>query len=558
MKNILSSKLVLTLIVAFSAVLISQSLVSQTVVQWYTSMGDFRVELREDLVPITAQNFIDLTEDEFYDGLIFHRVISDFMIQDGCPIGNGTGGPGYTFDDEFHPDLRHDEPGILSMANAGPNTNGSQYFITVVPTDWLDDKHAIFGKVIDGMEVVYAISEVETNSQDKPLEDVVIDSIRVVTGSPVVNLTAPVGGTKWNNHIDNEITWDSEFIADVRIEMSSDNGVTWSDVVTSISASTRQYVLPAQDLLSDGCMIRISDVANPEVLDILETPFTMCNLQLTHPDGFDFFKTGNAVEVTWESEDVGDLSIFYRTSNDDEWVLIEENIDVNSSPYKWYPEEAGATSKLQLIETAYPDVVEWSANEFIVYQLDLLSPQGGEILEGYSAFDITWESALIPSVKIEYSIDNKQNWTVEKSSVSADDSVYTWTVPNVDAEFCYVRLSVPSLSNSVSRNSDPFSIQQAVSVDERIVLGKDIAIYPNPVLNNVVVSIPAETVNGYEVSIEVYDISGHKVMSGKQFIKATENNLIHLDLSEIVEGIYILKLNYSDRSYTKKLVKKRW
>lgn len=548
----------LTLMVAFSAVLISQSLVSQTVVQWYTSMGDFRVELREDLVPITAQNFIDLTEDEFYDGLIFHRVISDFMIQDGCPIGNGTGGPGYTFDDEFHPDLRHDEPGILSMANAGPNTNGSQYFITVVPTDWLDDKHAIFGKVIDGMEVVYAISEVETNSQDKPLEDVVIDSIRVVTGSPVVSLTAPVEGTKWNNHIDNEITWDSEFIADVRIEISTDNGATWEDVVTSTSASTRQYVLPAQDLLSDGCMIRISDVANSEVFDVLETPFTMCNLQLIHPDAFDFFKTGNAVEVTWESEDVGNLSLFYRTSDDDEWVLVEENIDVNSSPYKWYPDEAGATSKLQLKETAYPDVVEISANEFIVYQLDLLSPQGGEILEGYSAFDITWESALIPSVKIEYSIDNKQNWTVEKSSVSADDSVYTWTVPNVDAEFCYIRLSVPSLTNSVSRNSDPFSIQQAVSVDERIVLGKDIAIYPNPVLNNVVVSIPAETVNENEVTIEVYDISGHKVISGKQFIKATENNSIHLDLSEIVEGIYILKLNYSDRSYTKKLVKKRW
>ncbi len=139
-------KKVLCIVMIIAGTSIISNAYSQTVVQWYTSMGDFRAQLREDLVPVTAQNFIDLTNDEFYDGLIFHRVIIAFMIQDGCPNGNGTGGPGYTFDDEFHPDLRHDEPGILSMANAGPNTNGSQYFITVVPTAWLDDVHSNFWK----------------------------------------------------------------------------------------------------------------------------------------------------------------------------------------------------------------------------------------------------------------------------------------------------------------------------------------------------------------------------------------------------------------------------
>lgn len=147
--------------------------------QWETSMGSFRCILHEDLVPITANNFIDLAQDHFYDGLIFHRVIDDFMIQDGCPNGNGYGGPGYTIPDEFHPDLQHDAPGVLSMANAGPDTGGSQYFITLVPTPWLNNAHAVFGNIIEGMDVVYAIGAVETDANDRPIIPVVIDSVRI-------------------------------------------------------------------------------------------------------------------------------------------------------------------------------------------------------------------------------------------------------------------------------------------------------------------------------------------------------------------------------------------
>ena len=123
-----------------------------------TTKGEIRVELFADKTPKTVANFEKLAGEGFYDGLSFHRVIEDFMIQGGCPQGTGTGGPGYTFEDEFHPDLTHDTPGILSMANAGPNTNGSQFFITHVPCPWLDGKHSVFGKVLDnGQEVVNAI-----------------------------------------------------------------------------------------------------------------------------------------------------------------------------------------------------------------------------------------------------------------------------------------------------------------------------------------------------------------------------------------------------------------
>lgn len=113
-----------------------------------TTKGPINIDLYATKVPKTVANFLGLAEKGFYDNLFFHRVIADFMVQCGCPQGIGTGGPGYSFKDEFHPDLVHDTPGILSMANAGPNTNGSQFFITHVPTDWLDGNHAVFGKVV--------------------------------------------------------------------------------------------------------------------------------------------------------------------------------------------------------------------------------------------------------------------------------------------------------------------------------------------------------------------------------------------------------------------------
>ncbi len=127
-----------------------------------TNKGTIVVELYEQRVPKTVANFVSLVEKGFYDGLKFHRVIPDFMIQTGCPQGTGTGGPGYTFEDEFHPELRHTGPGILSMANAGPNTNGSQFFITHVACPWLDNKHAVFGKVQSGQDVVDSIAQGDT------------------------------------------------------------------------------------------------------------------------------------------------------------------------------------------------------------------------------------------------------------------------------------------------------------------------------------------------------------------------------------------------------------
>jgi len=146
-----------------------------------TSMGTIDVELFEDKAPLTTGNFIKLAEKGYYNNLTFHRVIPNFMVQTGDPKGDGTGGPGYVIKDEFGPGLKHNQSGMLSMANAGPNTGGSQFFITTVPTPWLDGKHAIFGHVVKGQDVVDNISMARRNSQDRPITPILIKKITITS-----------------------------------------------------------------------------------------------------------------------------------------------------------------------------------------------------------------------------------------------------------------------------------------------------------------------------------------------------------------------------------------
>ena len=165
-----------------------------TFAHFQTTLGDFTVELFDSKAPKTVANFANLADGSkewkhpktgesqkkpFYDGLVFHRIIEGFMIQGGDPLGQGFGGPGYQFEDEFHPDLRHDRAGILSMANAGPNSNGSQFFITLGPTPHLDRKHSVFGRVVDGLDVVEKIGRVQTDRNDRPVTPVVMNRVTI-------------------------------------------------------------------------------------------------------------------------------------------------------------------------------------------------------------------------------------------------------------------------------------------------------------------------------------------------------------------------------------------
>ena len=157
---------------------------NETYALFDTTEGKFKAKLFADKAPNTVNNFVTLADGSktgkpFYDGTVFHRVIPDFMIQGGDPEGTGRGGPGYKFADEFHPSLKHSKSGFLSMANAGPNTNGSQFFVTVAATPWLDNKHTIFGEVVEGYDVVAKISKVARGAQDRPLKEVRINSVTI-------------------------------------------------------------------------------------------------------------------------------------------------------------------------------------------------------------------------------------------------------------------------------------------------------------------------------------------------------------------------------------------
>jgi peptidyl-prolyl cis-trans isomerase A (cyclophilin A) len=165
-----------------------------TYARFVTSEGNFTIRLFDQEAPKTVENFVGLAEGTkqwsdprtnqkvqkpYYDGTIFHRVIDGFMIQGGDPLGQGIGGPGYNFADEFHPKLRHNKAGTLSMANRGPNTNGGQFFITLAPTPHLDDRHAVFGEVVDGMDVVSKIGKTSIGNRDRPLKDIVIETVTI-------------------------------------------------------------------------------------------------------------------------------------------------------------------------------------------------------------------------------------------------------------------------------------------------------------------------------------------------------------------------------------------
>ena len=166
----------------------------ETYARFTTSVGSFTIRLFDQEVPKTVENFVGLAEGTkpwshprtgqrvqtpYYDGTIFHRVIGGFMIQGGDPLGQGTGGPGYEFADEFHPKLRHSKAGMLSMANRGPHTNGGQFFITLAPATHLDNRHSVFGEVVEGMEIVSAIGGATTGPRDRPVTDIVISSVTI-------------------------------------------------------------------------------------------------------------------------------------------------------------------------------------------------------------------------------------------------------------------------------------------------------------------------------------------------------------------------------------------
>jgi cyclophilin family peptidyl-prolyl cis-trans isomerase len=528
---------------------------SQTMVQWYTSMGNFNVQLREDLVPNTAQNFINLSNTNFYDSLLFHRVISGFMIQDGCPIGDGTGGPGYSFNDEFHPELNHNEAGILSMANSGPNTNGSQYFITVAPTTWLNNAHAVFGKVIDGLDVVFAISEVATNSMDRPLIDVTIDSIRVITpGSKTLELVSPVGGDIFLADRDQLIRWNSQFVADVNIEFSMDNGASWELIADSISCNARAFEWETPDTLATLCKIRISDATDPLLFDISGT-FSFGKLDMTAPF-LGTYLVGDELEVAWVSEGISYVGLEYQDTTDGEWYLIEDSIVAANNSYNWLiPLFTSTKCKLRVFVSNTPSANDINVGNLRICILDLISPAGGEEFTIDSLHDIKWRSANINKLTLEFSSDNGNNWSEITPEVLPWDSSYQWTIPSIISDDCFVKVYYTGKPQLFRMNESTFSIAEISASGEVDSMDDfNFAIVPNPVSELLRLEYTLNK-NIENLNISIYDLSGKQISSLLNHSQQPGNFQLEYDAKKLEQGMFLIVFNGDGEVKVQKFVK---
>ncbi|MBM4400207.1 MAG: peptidylprolyl isomerase [Candidatus Cloacimonetes bacterium] len=253
---------------------------SRQFARWYTTMGNFTADLRDEIVPITATNFINLTNSGFYNGLHFHRVVAGFVIQDGCPYGTGYGGPGYTIQDEFSPLLHHDSAGVLAMARtSAPNSAGSQYYITLAPTPHLDGNYAIFGKVFEGLDVVLAIGQVQVDTNNHPVTNVNIDSLKVLdliiyNVAPSTDSTVDFDSTNptqflveaFNSTMDFQIAW---YIDDVLQPQLTD--IIAVPVFTNIGLHTLKCIVTTNEITWPTIwQVNVLSVANSD--DIVPAP----------------------------------------------------------------------------------------------------------------------------------------------------------------------------------------------------------------------------------------------------------------------------------------------
>ncbi len=347
------------------------------------------------------------------------------------------------------------------------------------------------------------------------------------------------------------------FVYLVHLQFSSDNRQSWTDIVESTSANTRAFEWPAPNITSTECLIKISDMANPDVFDITETPFTLCKLELVSPNGYAFYRVGSPVEVTWTSEEVGNLTLSYLTVLNGEWTTVEENIPVGNNSYEWIPTEASSTYRVQLKETNYPELIDESDNNFVVFRLDLTAPQGGEDLIWNEPFDIAWDSEIINSVKIEFSEDNMQSWSTIVGNTSAGSGSYNWTVPEISSSDCFIKLTAPQLPDLYSANATPFSIFEILGVPELLNEGEfGLSLYPNPVLDNLSISLVIPEKIPTNLNLEIYNTNGEIVLTRIIENLNPGNQILDLELCELPGGLYMIKLEGKNNYSTQKFIKR--
>lgn len=273
------------------------------------------------------------------------------------------------------------------------------------------------------------------------------------------------------------------------------------------------------------------------------------------PDGFEIYMVDLATSITWNSEFVGDLSIFYKAAEGSEWILIEEGVSADAGSYEWLPEVPSDWCKIKVIETEYPDVADESGFRFFVYQLDMISPQGGEDLDGTTSFDIEWEGEIIPNVKIEFSSDDGDTWEVIEANASVDDSPYAWTVPNINSEDCFIKLSVPNAAELFKINPTDFAIHEALGLDELTDSEMKISAYPNPVKDFVSIQLQMMNRENEEITLDIFNSNGQLVLTQKLPNEPLNKEQVIIDTQEFPQGVYFINVNIAGKDRSIKFIK---
>ncbi|HQO09057.1 MAG TPA: peptidylprolyl isomerase [Clostridiales bacterium] len=494
-----------------SILLICTVVSSQTIVQWYTSMGNFKGQMREDLVPITANNFIDLTNAGFYDGLIFHRVIQGFVIQDGDPLGTGTGGPGYTIPDEFHPDLNHNSAGVLSMANAGPNTGGSQYFITLDSYPHLNDSYSVFGKIVEGMDVVFNISYVPVDDSDKPVTPVRIDSIRVV-------YSPPADGVYLSGYIEGRtLVYDEISLVNVN-DLFSDRG--GADIMLSIEGNSNPEILSCalnDSVLtltagntSEGSSIVTLKGTAGDSSETFDIKVSVIDYSMTVED----FESGSIVRFPWQTGIYG-------------WSA--QNTDPQEGVYSLQSDAIGHSQTTEIFIDTY-------------YEND------GEISFWYkvsSQEDYDYLEFWINRIK-KMSVSGETPWRKIAFPVSSGNRTFKWyykkSASGVSGEDC------ARIDRIEFRGGSPVSIEPQIT-PVQVELYKN---YPNPFNPSTEITFSID--RAQPVRLSVYNLSGQLVsdLVNRKLEKGFHQ--INFDASNLNSGIYFYKLECEGFTGTNKML----
>ncbi|MGD9706748.1 MAG: peptidylprolyl isomerase [Candidatus Delongbacteria bacterium] len=499
-------------ILTLSLMLVCWFASSQTVVQWYTSMGNFKGQIREDLVPITGNNFIDLTNAGFYDGLIFHRVIQGFVLQDGDPLGTGTGGPGYTIPDEFHPELNHNSAGVLSMANAGPDTGGSQYFITLDSFPHLNDSYSVFGHIVEGMDAVFNISYVPVDGSDKPLTAVRIDSIRVVYSPPAEGVYLS-GYIEKKTLVYNEMTGID--VSDLFAARDSSN------VVVTLESNSNPSAVVAE-LVGGEYLTLYSGSSGAGISTI-----TLKGTSGEYSETFDI--TVNVIDPVLRVDDfeTGDTSRF-------PW---------QTAAYGW---SVTGTDPAEGVYCLQSDLIENSQSAEIF--IDTVYENNGEISFWYkvsSQEDYDYMEFWIDRIK-KMVVSGETPWREITFPVLAGNRTFKWkykkNVSGIAGEDC------ARLDRIVLGGGLPVSIESQITPAE-IELYQN---YPNPFNPDTEISFSLD--RPQEVRLTVFNTSGQLVaelMNGK-----VEKGFhrIKFNASDLNSGIYFYKLECEGFNGTKRML----